>query len=542
MRIIIDMNNNRQPNNQGGRPQNPIRPPQNGQRPQNPGRPPQNPPRQTPQGARPNPARQTQARPAQAGQRPQQNAPQNPLNRHTPSSRRAEPKRVKLTAEQMEINRTNRQRERYYIKKQRGAALRTFFVRFLVFVVTFILLAILTTALFFLNLTRKDSTDSSRYSYVIGDEKYSLSYTQAVVDGRVYVSFTDVAEMLGLAVTGSPEDIKYVIKSEESETIRFVTDSRTVYVNGVETRLSGESFYSGEDLYVPVDFVSAYFKGLTVTHDERAHKITIEREITNLGENGKVPKGEEAVYGELSFLLQSQAAMGGIDEMDVIEATMPDLGFVTNLGIYEQYMNPGNTTEYLALVNTENRLAANYVPQDLIAVADTRDDGRQTQMMREYAAMALEAMFRELRAAGFEDVSVTSAYRSYSYQESVFTGYVQNEKAARPELTDEEAKARVMEYSQPAGASEHQTGLCADMHSLPSADVAFGDTDAFKWLKANCWKFGFILRFPQNTKEITGISYEPWHYRYVGRYHAQRITEMGITLEEYWDYLKSQQG
>ncbi|MBO5218747.1 MAG: D-alanyl-D-alanine carboxypeptidase family protein, partial [Clostridia bacterium] len=471
-------------------------------------------------------------RPVQGQYPPQGQRPAQGIARQTPANRRAEPQKIKLTAEQIEINRVNRQRERYRIKKRRRTAVRTFFYRFIVFLLLFALMAGMLAAALFLSLNKKEDTDSSGWSYDIGGDRYSLSYTEAVRDDRVYVSFTDVAEMLDLAVTGSMEDIKYIIKGAETETIRFKSGTREVFVNNVETRLASDCFYRDDELYVPVDFVDAYFKGLNVDIDERGHKITITREITNLV-NGKVPKGEEAVYAEPSFLLQSPAPMAGIDEAEAVDATMPDLGFVTSIEIYEEYMNPGNTADYLILVNADNRLDATHVPQDLMAVSATRDDGRAEQLMRTYAAMALEALYKELRAAGFEDVSVTSAYRSYSYQESVFNSYIANEKAKDPTLSQDELRAKVMTYSMPAGASEHQTGLSADMHNLPTADKEFGKTDAFRWLKENCWKFGFILRFPEDKTAITGVDYEPWHYRYVGRYHAQRIMSMNMCLEEY---------
>ncbi len=517
------MNNNRQPN-YNPRAQQPPRAP--GQRNAQNARPVQN----NKAAQNPRTARKT------VGQ-----TPMSRINNQTPNQRRAEPKKIKLTAEQIEINRVNRQRERYYIKKRRAAMIRTFLARFVVFLFVFAILLAFSASAFYLNLTRTEATDSSSYSYQIGDKKYSLPYRDAVVDGRVYVSFTDVAEMCDLAVTGSEEDIKYVIKGDEAETIRFLTDTRVVYVNGVETRLGDESFYRNGRLYVPVDFVNAYFKGLNIDIDEKAHRVTIERQITNLGENGKLPKGEEAIYGELSFLLQAPAAIEAIVEEEVIEATMPDLGFLANLKIYEQYMNPGNTMDYLALVNVDNRLASNYVPQDLVVVENTRKDGRADQMLREYAAMALEALFKEMRAAGYEDVDVTSAYRSYAYQESLFNPTYQ--KYLNQGYSEQEALEKAMAESDrnPPGASEHQTGLCLDMHNIPTgASVAFGETDAFKWLKENCWKFGFILRYPEDKTEITQIDYEPWHYRYVGRYHAQRMHEMDLCLEEYWDLLQTQ--
>ncbi len=198
--------------------------------------------------------------------------------------------------------------------------------------------------------------------------------------------------------------------------------------------------------------------------------------------------------------------------------------FATDLSAYEIYMNPGETTEYLTVVSREHTLPSTHVPTDRINLVDTRKDGRATQTMREYAAKSMEAMFIEMRAAGYTDVSITSAYRSYAYQESLFNQYLAQNNY------DYEYVAT---FSNPPGSSEHQTGLCADLHNLTSADVKFGKTEAFKWLRDNCYKFGFILRYPEDKTEVTTISYEPWHYRYVGRYHATRMYEEGLCLEEY---------
>lgn len=204
------------------------------------------------------------------------------------------------------------------------------------------------------------------------------------------------------------------------------------------------------------------------------------------------------------------------------------LGFLADLSAYEEYMNPGNTKEFLTLVSPAHKLSSDYVPQDLYVVAATRADGRAKQTLRHNAAMALEALFAEMRAAGYTDVSVTSAYRSYSYQEQLFNQYL---------AMYNNDYAYVSTFSNPPGSSEHQTGLCLDMHNLPSADKSFGKTEAFAWLKENCWKFGFILRYPEDKTEITGISYEPWHYRYVGRQHAWEIHRRGMCLEEYLEFL-----
>jgi D-alanyl-D-alanine carboxypeptidase len=89
------------------------------------------------------------------------------------------------------------------------------------------------------------------------------------------------------------------------------------------------------------------------------------------------------------------------------------------------------------------------------------------------------------------------------------------------------------------GSSEHEVGLALDItcDSYPSLDAGFGDTDAGKWLAANGGDYGFILRYPLGKEYITGIEYEPWHFRYVGSDAAHVIADEGITLEEFWDRL-----
>ncbi len=87
------------------------------------------------------------------------------------------------------------------------------------------------------------------------------------------------------------------------------------------------------------------------------------------------------------------------------------------------------------------------------------------------------------------------------------------------------------------GASEHQLGLSLDIvcNSYQTLDSGFANTDAGQWLVDNCWRFGFILRYPEGKEYITGVSYEPWHFRYVGGEAAKIIMEEGITLEEFWE-------
>ena len=110
--------------------------------------------------------------------------------------------------------------------------------------------------------------------------------------------------------------------------------------------------------------------------------------------------------------------------------------------------------------------------------------------------------------------------------------------AADPSLTLEQAQAKVLTYSTRPGTSEHQTGLAVDMDTLGTFTTDFEYEPEYAWLQENAWKFGFILRFPKDKLEITTIQFEPWHYRYVGRYHAQKIHDSGLCLEEYIEQMQ----
>lgn len=276
----------------------------------------------------------------------------------------------------------------------------------------------------------------------------------------------------------------------------------------------------------------------------------------NQPEGGKVagssdpfaPNGETDANGDP---LLNDVPEGGFDEQTPAEETQTaetaapaeteppqptwenyTFNFKSDLSAYEQYMNPEGD-EYLTLINKTHPLGEDYAPTDLIDVVDTRNDGRATQQMREYAAKALEAFLIEARANGFNDVTVTSAYRPYKQQQYSFN----NKVAEFSYLGDEAAYAEAAKIIQIPGCSEHQSGLCVDMHNIAAADVSFAKQAAATWLADNCYKFGFILRYPADKTEITGISFEPWHFRYVGRYHACKMWERGLCLEEYWQQL-----
>lgn len=129
-----------------------------------------------------------------------------------------------------------------------------------------------------------------------------------------------------------------------------------------------------------------------------------------------------------------------------------------------------------------------------------------------------------------------SGYRSVAYQAELYQSYVSQEMANDPSLTQEAAEAIVQTHSQPAGSSEHQTGLAIDMSTVDALNQS--DVETVKQVTALAPKYGFILRFPDGKQESTGVGYEDWHFRYVGKKSAAYISKHQISLEEYIKLLK----
>ena len=136
----------------------------------------------------------------------------------------------------------------------------------------------------------------------------------------------------------------------------------------------------------------------------------------------------------------------------------------------------------------------------------------------------MDAFYEMQSAASLDGISlfVASGFRSYEYQEDLYNAYVKRD-----------GKEAADTYSARPGYSEHQTGLAADINA---ADSSFDDTEEAKWLAENCYKYGFIIRFPKGKEQYTGYIYESWHLRYVGKDLAKKIHEAGdISLEEYYN-------
>jgi len=170
------------------------------------------------------------------------------------------------------------------------------------------------------------------------------------------------------------------------------------------------------------------------------------------------------------------------------------------------------------VINRQHAVSKYYAP----AVRKVIGPG-MSQSMREDAASALEEMFAAAKADGI-NLSIVSGYRSYSKQSTIYS----RKKASQGQEEADRVSAR-------PGTSEHQLGLAMDLAKKGSSQLntRFGTTKEGMWVSANAHRFGFIVRYLEDYEDVTGYMYEPWHVRYVGTEHAQKLYECGLPMEMY---------
>ncbi len=181
-----------------------------------------------------------------------------------------------------------------------------------------------------------------------------------------------------------------------------------------------------------------------------------------------------------------------------------------------------NKEGYLILTNRDNLLGADYEPNDLVRLTVKRTVSDYE--LRKACSQALEQMFAAAQAEGYT-LYVKSAYRAYQTQKTMYFN----------RLDSMGYDDGLVQYP---GASEHQTGLCADILNYEwtkkdGMNYRFAEEAEAKWMALHCWEYGFILRYDSDKEEITGIKYEPWHFRYVGKECAKYIWDNHLSLEEF---------
>ena len=204
-----------------------------------------------------------------------------------------------------------------------------------------------------------------------------------------------------------------------------------------------------------------------------------------------------------------------------------DIVALINTNAYKPWYSDTKKTDInkgtLMLVNKTYYLNETYTNDNMQTISNRYSYGTN-QMVTSETFDAFINMFNKAKEEKLTLI-VNSSFRSYEDQTELYNNY----KRWKGEEYADDIAAR-------PGHSEHQTGMAIDIQTYGSNAETFEDTDEFKWLSENAYKYGFILRYPKNKEYITGYSYESWHYRYVGPEAAKYIHENNITFDEYYAY------
>lgn len=185
---------------------------------------------------------------------------------------------------------------------------------------------------------------------------------------------------------------------------------------------------------------------------------------------------------------------------------------------------------FFILINKENKLSEDYVPDNLKKCEINFLEYAEDNLLNSDVADVLKEMFNDALEDGISLIGI-SGYRSYTMQKTLYESRLQKN-----------GEEKTSAYTAEPGCSEHQSGLAIDIlcDDYKSLDEGFEETEAFKWLKDNCYNYGFILRYIKGKEDITGYNYEPWHFRYIGNKEiAKEIMTREITFEEYISELKN---
>ena len=328
----------------------------------------------------------------------------------------------------------------------------------------------------------------------------------------------------------------------------------TLYMIDIKKRFSGyREFIAGEVLLAAAVVMIGVFSQRNIIFSALFSEDGSARE-TYAEEPGQTP-GEEAVAGatqtaaaaSTAISTETAAAASTAISTETAAVEEPEDSGGSKPAAYSKVQEDGRSVsdavesddsrklleKELLLINPWHLLPEDYEPE-LEAV----EYGHQ---MDECAAEHLRDMLADCRADGHSPL-ICSSFRERSKQERLFESDVR--RFMYSGMTEEEAREETARNVAVPGSSEHEAGLAVDIVFVGRQilDERQEENETQQWLMEHCHEYGFILRYPRDKQEITGITYEPWHYRYVGEEAAQEIMSRGICLEEYLGVIDAEPG
>jgi len=361
---------------------------------------------------------------------------------------------------------------------------------------------------------------NSQRGFAIEFNGEETEYTSVVRNDTHYVPMRMIFEKMGAAVFYRGRDCQVLALSRDGDIIRHIVGDNIITVNGEEKVFETPSVLENDVTYIPIDMVTAAFCPDGISYDN--NQINIQKHFFS-NDYHKVIKDVLDVCRDSAFYPERFQRYINYHVKNPAYS-IQEVVFRVNLGtdypFYDNITTIENPYESLVLVNKYFKLPADFNQYNLVNMnrAYTVNDGKQYLL----AGVAYEKYVQMSDAAKKDGLSmrVISAYRTEDYQRNLYNNKVRTI-----------GKVNADNYSARPGHSEHQTGLAVDISSTRGT---FEYTAEFKWLQKHAHEYGYILRYPRGKEWITGYSYEPWHYRYVGTDAAKIIYEEGITYEEYY--------
>ncbi len=372
---------------------------------------------------------------------------------------------------------------------------------------------------------------TEEYTFNIGDSFEEVS--SLVQDNKLpYTIFINYVKEPREGIVNIEENTLYFEQELTKNKVKWLQSKLTKA--GYPTRVDGGfgkntkkalDQYTSEVMNQKFDhFNSAVEESLELITDNIEDKITLTKEkVKWLQEYLKIAGYYTKIDGNFGKNTQKTLDEYTTDVMGGTFATYND-DIEDSLKEYTKDKLADTTNYYLMIVNKKKNILSTFRPIDLVDI--TANHSGNVKYIDRKTNKALVKMFADAKEDGIT-LRVVSGYRSFDYQVNLFDKYVRKD-----------GYEKANKYSALPGQSEHQTGLAVDVDNNSdkkyTVSVKFEETDAFKWLTKNAYKYGFILRYPKGKEDITGYSYEPWHYRYVGDIDiAKEISDNNLTLEEY---------
>lgn len=239
---------------------------------------------------------------------------------------------------------------------------------------------------------------------------------------------------------------------------------------------------------------------------------------------------EPAVQNPQSVVITPEEQTGELSQSAPESSSETPESSSEQSGVSQSEEPEGETSGYDALILVN---PWNYIPDDYAVELETVQGKYQ---LDEKAAASAKELLAAAKEAGY-NMQLCSAYRTVEKSAELYERKVNEFLNAG--YSEENAKTEAAKWVAPPGTSEHHTGLAMDLVSsdywkdFSDLEHDYENYDSFTWMYENCAEYGFVLRYPKDKQDVTGITYEPWHYRFVGKEAAEYIMENGLCLEEY---------